>query len=152
LPIVLLSEVDFDRISGIMSIERLRFETGHPLSPDKPVEEEIIQILKDNDANIQILSEGYYDLTPRLHINPIFKHSLTVFENGSAIYRLTPRYENVGINSRYGQEIDKFRPGGNITHLPQDEEIVVVADPLKNCGKIGVFEIIRHTPGPNPKK
>lgn len=131
-----------------MTIERLHFEEGYPLEDSETLLfEKIKKIFKDNKAKSQILPEGDYKLTSKGCPDDFLNHDLKVLTNGNAIYKATPLNEDVGtIDVGSGQ----FKRGGTIVYLPKDADMAVVSGLLKDK-TIGIFDIIRYTPGPSPK-
>lgn len=122
-----------------MTIERLHFEDGYPLNLTRPTEKQIGGALTSYSAKIEVLPEGDYDLTPKWWTKHLMDHKLTVLANGNGLYRAIPRDSDVGTRELSRQGVSPHKPGGNITHLPQDRDIVVVAGPLKESKTIGVY-------------
>lgn len=135
-----------------MTIERLHFEDGYPLNPRIPIVEQVVRAFTEHRAKIEVLPEGDYDLTPKWWTKHLMNHKLTVLGNGNGVYRAIPRDSDVGVGEVMQQGIGPHKPGGNVTHLPQDREIAIVAGPLKDKTTIGAYEVIIYTPGPSPKK
>lgn len=134
-----------------MTIERLHSEEGFPLDSKKPAEEQIKKIVGDNKASVETLSEGVYDLTPKWWTKHLMTHALKVLENGSAIYKATPREKGIGVINLDQGGFNQFKPGEHIAYMPRDTNTIMVGGPLKDKKTIGVYEIIIYTPGPNPK-
>jgi hypothetical protein len=148
----LLLKANYDRIANIMTIERLHSEDGYPLDLGKSPMEQIAKILVDHRAQVQALPEGEYNLTPKWWTKHLMEHKLKVLENGSGIYHSVPRESGVGTIDFSQRGPNQYKPGGNVSYLPQDNEIAVVGGPLKDRKTMGVYEIIVYTPGPSPKK
>jgi len=136
-----------------MTIERMHFENGYPLKfSGKTINSQIEDIYIFNQHKIKTLPEGEYNLTPQWWVKDFVENSLSVFKDGSAIYKTIPLNDEV-ITVDYDQEgIGRRKSGKQILHLPTDVEITVVVGPLEDKPSIGVYDIILYNPGDSPKK
>lgn len=134
-----------------MTIGRIHFEDGIILDPaQKDIHEQAIDAAKNNFTHLQILPEGYYNLTPPQWENNAYEHVLTVRGDGTGAYTLRARYHDSG-STIIGIE-DTPRPGDRVTRIPQDRELVLLAGPDNSGKSLMLHEIVLFTPGASPKK
>lgn len=93
---------------------------------------------------LRTLDPGEYDITPKLWKTNASAHNLIVQADGTALYRILPKYSDViNINIQRGSQ--RVRPGGRVIRIPQDQIMIVLAGGgTKVYPGVRLFEIIFH--------
>lgn len=134
-----------------MVIERLTYKNGAVVENLEDSAGAIQQLLiRDEDA-IKILSEGEYDITPTLWTRHLSTYRLLVHANGTGTLRMLPRFNDVVVTELSSQGISQ-KAGGKVQNLPQDAQTATIAGPKFDDPRIRIYEIIRFTPGSNPRQ
>jgi hypothetical protein len=123
-----------------MSIERLQFEDGYPISQTFDAGDKVMamSVVNNNQEHVQTLSAGEYDLTPSWWHNPTCSHKLIVNEDGTGTY-----FESGASGVSLGRR--EIR-------LPQDASWIMVLAP-NNEGRslVAIYDIIFHSPVISPE-
>ncbi len=77
--------------------------------------------------DFQPLFSGTYDITPDIWTKNTYLHKLTVLFNGQGIYRLIPRFPNVGIAVPHANDRLVYEHGGSEQYINQQFPTAIVA-------------------------
>lgn len=136
----------------VMALLERKENEGILIDPIKNrVEEEIARVYSEYNAEFDALPEGNYNITPPWWRKNTHTHHLTVFKDGTGLYRLFPRDGGSGLISFARGEISVKR-GGTFNRIPQEAAFAVVNGPNPKTGRIEVLRLVAHFEGPSPKK
>ena len=134
-----------------MTIELLRYPEGALLDQNKPLMDSVGAYVKQDIDDFETLPADEYNITPPAWENPEFHYNLLVLPNGDGALRQIPTDEESGwVRMRKGKQIGEIKPGGRVTHLPQDAKIVPIVGPIKDDSRLLLHAVVVHLPGPSP--
>jgi hypothetical protein len=123
-----------------MSIIRLHFKEGHPLSSLESRVNQLQKILEENYSFAVALGPGVFNLTPEWWKKNYYVHMLTVFDSGKGLYRAIPKSKNVVLKELPSEKT--ISRGPMEVRIPEDQSAVVIAGPSKDGKSISLFEFI----------
>lgn len=135
-----------------MAIERLSFPNtlqlrgGVEINPRGDTRLETKRLIIKHFASLQTLAPGEYDLTPGIWTKNASVHNLLVLENGTAIYRMIPKFpKTINIETKR-PGVTSIRGGGRVFRIPEDVPMIFIAGPAENYSGIRLFEVVLHIP------
>lgn len=129
-------------------IARIEFADGIEL-PRNPetLHHDIGGLLLANIDYSEILTPGAYDITPAIWTKHASNHELVVFDNGEGLYRMFPRYQDVGfIESDDTGKMSAFRRGGRQQPLNEDQPLAVVAGGHPTKRTLQIYNLLAYLP------
>jgi hypothetical protein len=128
-----------------MPISRLSLPEGEPLPKElSNLHLVAANIILNNLSEVKLVDPGEYDLTPRIWTKNVFNHELTVFDDGTGLYRILPKSDDAGAIEATKKSISSFEKGGRQYFINDNHPLAVVAGnhPVKQ--EPTIFEIIIH--------
>lgn len=133
-----------------MTIERVLIKGGFLIDPKGPdFRVQLANEISRRNLPIEELPEGSYDMTPPTPWGTTYKHDVTVFQDGTAMYRLFPKLLGVGTRAS-GEEA--VRRGGRIVNISEDNPLVAVTSLKPVVHQLWVYDLLLHEPGPSPRR
>lgn len=112
-----------------MTIERISFSGGLLIKETRG--HSLGQIIAENAGKAKPLSPGEYDLTPTAFTDHTFNYSLSVHDDGTATFRMTPRPTNFSAIISRGVGITRGQEELS-TPISADKQVGIIARPSRN--------------------
>lgn len=134
-----------------MTIECIRFEKGIPFEDlGDSLADGLKRVIESNRARAEVLPEGNHCFNAPWWKSPEHNHSLMVLEDGTGVYRRTPKAEGARLRILRRRGVET-KAGGVQYHIPADYKRVVVGGELPDESQ-GIYAVIFYSPGPSLKK
>jgi hypothetical protein len=117
---------------------------------DMPVEPDILYasvlgIVTAQFAELVLLEEGVYDVTPRIWTKNLHDHELGVLSDGNGMYRTIPKGPNFGFFASSGRRDETvFNHGGITTPIHQGQPIAIIGGRHPTKDGLHIFGLIVH--------
>lgn len=122
-----------------MAIERFHFSQAPELRAFFPSTSQLEELLLPTDMQPEMLVPGDHDLTPPEQYNPPFVHAITVFDQGTGLYRTTPiRAGNASLPKHARIE--------HGVRLPEDVPLAGIMTRIHETGGVRIHNIVRYVP------
>jgi hypothetical protein len=99
-----------------------------------------------HSLDLEILKPGVYDITPRIWTRNNHQHEVIVLDNGTGLYRMIPKTEDVGTVERTPEGTFPYTPGGHANIINEENPVVIVAGGHPTKSETQVFDMVLYTP------
>lgn len=125
-----------------MAIELLRFHKGIPTTGVEALD---YQVLFTTHKNRSLsLHEGIYHITPIVLREGPFRHFVSIFPDGTAVYTMVPNEANFGLWILYHQPTVRYFGSWQFLSIPEDVETVTIASGFNENGVARIYAALRY--------
>lgn len=124
-----------------MAIELLRFHKGIPITDTDVLD--YGALFTNHRGRLLQLRGGVHQITPAPLCDGPFRHFISIFPDGSAVYAIVHNEPNV-VRFFHGQPTVKYFGPWQFLRLPKDVEAVAIASDFSENGVARIYAALRY--------
>lgn len=125
-----------------MAIEMLKFHKGIPTTGREALDDQAL-FTTHKSRSLQ-LREGIYHITPVVLREGPFRHFVSVFPDGTAVYAMVPNEPNFEVLVFYHQPTVRYFGSWQFLCLPEDVEAITIASGSNENGVARIYAALRY--------
>lgn len=125
-----------------MAIELLRFHKGIPTTSIEALDDQAL-FTTYKSRSLQ-LREGVYHITPIVLREGPFRHFVSIFPDGTAVYTMVPNKPNFGVWVLYHQPTVRYFGSWQFLRIPKDVEAITIASGFNENGVARIYAALRY--------